>query len=272
MPYLFCIFDIKLSQMKARYITAVLILLIPCYIQSQNMTDAAGKKQGPWVKRYPDGKIMYEGTFRDDNPVGLFKRYYEDGTPQSELNYNNKTGEAAAVFFYRDSTKAAEGIYVAHRKEGLWKFYSESNPSYLICEENYHNDLRHGIALKYYPDSTLAEKVTWDSGNRTGEWLQYYPDGTVCLRAEYLEGKLNGPFSFYHPDGKLQYEGKYKNDFRYGDWMVFNEDGSLKQILEYRDGKLVNPDQAEKETRFLDELEKNKGKIAIPDITGGVIK
>jgi len=258
--------------MKARYITAVLILLIPCYIKSQNMNDEAGKKQGPWVKRYPDGKIMYEGTFRDDNPVGLFKRYYEDGTPQSELNYNNKTGEAAAVFFYRDSTKAAEGIYVAHIKEDLWKFYSESNPSYLICEENYHNDLRHGAALKYYPDSTLAEKVTWDSGNRTGEWLQYYPDGTVCLRAEYLEGKLNGPFSFYHPNGKLQYEGKYKNDFRYGDWMVFNEDGSLKQILEYRDGKLVNPDQAEKETRFLDELEKNKGKIAIPDITGGVIK
>jgi antitoxin component YwqK of YwqJK toxin-antitoxin module len=272
MPSLFCIFDIKLSLMKARYLFTALILLITCYVQSQNVTDAAGKKQGPWVKRYPNGKIMYEGTFTDDKPAGLFKRYYEDGTLQSELTYNDKTGNAAAVFFYPEGTRAAEGIYVAHKKEGLWKFYSEMKPSYLICEEYYHNDLRHGASRKFYPDSTLAEIVTWDSGGRTGEWLQYYPDGTISLRAEYLEGKLNGPFSFYHPNGKPQYEGKYKDDFRYGDWMVFNEDGSLKQILEYRDGKLVNPDQAEKETKFLDDLEKNKGKIEIHDITGGVIR
>jgi antitoxin component YwqK of YwqJK toxin-antitoxin module len=215
---------------------------------------------------------MYKGTFKDDKPTGLFKRYNEDGAPRSELTYNEKTGEVTAVFFYPDSTKAAEGIYVAQKKEGLWKFYSELKPSYLICEEYYHNDLRHGVAHKFYPDSTLAETATWDSGNRTGEWLQYYPAGTLCLRAEYLEGKLNGPFSFYHPNGKLQFEGKYKYDFRHGDWMVFNEDGSLKQILEYKEGRLVNPDQAEQETKFLDELEKNRGKIEIPDITGGVIK
>jgi antitoxin component YwqK of YwqJK toxin-antitoxin module len=258
--------------MKARYLIAVLMLLTPCYLLSQNVTDAAGKKQGTWVKHYLNGKIMYEGTFRDDNPVGLFRRYYEDGTLQSELSYDDKTGEARAVFYYQDSTKAAEGMYVARKKEGLWKFYSEMKPSYLICEEYYHDDLRHGLARKFYPDSTLAEKITWNFGERTGEWIQYYPDGTVCLRAEYLDGKLNGPFSYYHPNGKLQYEGKYKDDFRYGDWMVFNEDGTLKQILEYREGKLANPDQADQETKLLDTLEKNKGKIEIHDITGGIIR
>lgn len=258
--------------MKARYLFAALILLIPCYIQSQNVTDAAGKKQGPWVKHFPNGKIMYQGTFKDNVPVGLFKRYYENGTLQSELFYDDKKGETRAVFYYPDSTRAAEGTYVGRRKEGLWKFYSENKPSYLICEEYYHDDLRHGLSRKFYPDSTLAEKITWNAGLRTGEWLQYYPDGSICLRSEYLDGKLNGPFSYYHPNGKLQYEGKYKDDLRYGDWMVFNEDGTLKQILEYREGKLANPSQAEKETKFLDDLEKNKGKIEITDITGGVIR
>jgi antitoxin component YwqK of YwqJK toxin-antitoxin module len=258
--------------MKTRYLIASLFVLIPCLLHSQNQTDSAGKKQGPWIKNYPNGKIMYEGAFKDDKPVGLFKRYNEDGVLQSELTYSGKNDEAQVVFFHPDGQKAAEGIYVAKKKEGLWKFYSATKPCYLIGEENYYEDIRHGLARKFYPDSSLAEKVTWDFGKKTGEWLQYYPDGTVCVRAEYFDGKLEGPFSFYHPNGRLQYEGRYKADVRIGDWMVFNDDGSLKQILEYKNGKLADPKYAEKETKFLDDLEKNRGKIQIPDISGNIIK
>jgi len=247
-------------------------MVAPMLLLSQNLTDAAGKKQGPWVKKYPDGKIMYEGTFRDDKPVGLFKRYTEEGVLLSELTYATGKDEASAVFYYGDGTKAAEGKYVARNKEGLWKFWSASQPHYLISEESYYNDIRHGLSVKYYPDSTLAEKVAWDMGNRTGEWLQYHPDGTVCLRAEYIAGKLEGPFSYYHPNGNLHYEGNYSGNHRTGDWMIFNEDGSLKQIINYKDGVASNPKLAEEETRFLDELEKNKDKIKVRDITGTVIK
>ena len=54
--------------------------------------------------------------------------------------------------------------------------------------------------------------------------------------------------------------------------MVFNEDGSLKQVMVYRQGRLSDPQYSEKETEFLDELEKNRGKIKIPDISGNIIK
>jgi antitoxin component YwqK of YwqJK toxin-antitoxin module len=258
--------------MLARYLSVTLFLLLPLTIRAQNMTDSQGRKQGQWVKYYTNGKIMYEGTFKDDKPVGLFRRYDEGGSLQSELTYSADSNEARALFFYPDGTPAAEGTYVSHKKEGQWKFYSATRPSYLISEEYYHDDLRHGNSRKFYPDSTLAEKVIWDSGRQTGEWVQYYPDGTVCLRSEYLGGKLDGPFSFYYPSGKLQYEGRYKDNIRTGDWMVFNEDGSLKQIMQYREGKLANPEYTERETKFLDDLEKNRGKIQIPDITGNIIK
>lgn len=258
--------------MKTRLIITLSLLLLCATAFTQNMTDAAGKKQGPWIKRYPNGKPMYEGTFKDDRPVGIFRRYTEEGVLLSELTYTAARDEAAAVFFYGDGIKAAEGKYIARSKEGTWKFWSATNPHYLISEENYHNDIRHGLSLKYYPDSTLAEKVAWDMGNRSGEWLQYYPDGSVCLRAEYIEGKLEGPFSYYHPNGKLQYEGRYHEDHRTGDWMVFNEDGSLKQIIAYKDGVPADPKVADQETKFLDDLEKNKGRIEVTDITGTVIK
>jgi len=258
--------------MTAKYLSIALLLLMPVVTIAQNVTDATGKKQGPWVKNYPDGKIMYEGTFRDDKPVGLFKRYNEKGILQSELTFSDKKDEAQAVFFHPDGQKAAEGLYVAKKKEGLWKFYSATQPSYLIGDENYYEDTRHGLARKFYPDSTLAEKVTWDFGRKTGEWLQYYPDGKVCLRAEYFDGKLEGPFSYYYPSGKRQYEGRYKDDVRTGDWMILNEDGTLQQVLPYKNGKLADPKLADKETKLLDDLERNKGKIQIPDINGNIIK
>jgi len=248
------------------------LLWITTLVLSQNVTDAQGLKQGPWVKKYPNGNLMYEGTFKDDRPVGLFKRYNEDGILLSELNYTDKNDKTNAAFFYPDGTKAAEGTYVSRKKDGLWKYYSDTQPSYLVGEEYYTADLRNGLSQKYYPDGTLAEMITWDKGNRTGEWIQYYPDGSVCLRAEYIAGKLEGLFSYYHPNGKLYYEGKYKDDFRTGDWMVFNYDGSLKQIIAYKEGKPSDPKLADQETRFLDQLEENRDKIEIVDITGATIK
>mgnify|MGYP000845351526 FL=1 len=258
--------------MENKLIIILSLLLLSLTVLPQNVTDAAGKKQGPWVKKYPNGKIMYEGTFVNDKPVGLFKRYTEEGVLLSELTYTPGRDEASAVFYYPGGLKAAEGKYVARAREGLWKFWSATQPHYLICEEYYHNDTRHGLSQKFYPDSTLAEKVAWDMGNRTGEWLQYYPDGAICLIAEFVAGRLEGPFSYYHPNGNLQYEGRYKEDHRTGDWMVFNEDGALKQIITYREGVPSDPKLADQETKFLDDLEKNKGKIEVTDITGSVIK
>lgn len=258
--------------MKTRLIIIFSLLLVSATALPQNMTDANGKKQGPWIKKYPNGKIMYEGTFIDDRPAGVFKRYTEEGNLLSELNYTAGRDEAVAIFYYGDGAKAAEGKYISRKKEGLWKFWSATQPHYLICEEFYDNDIRNGLSKKYFADSVLAEKVVWDLGNRSGEWLQYYPDGSICLRAEFMAGKLEGPMSYYHPNGKLQYEGRYHDDLRTGDWMVFNEDGTLKQIITYRDGVPADPKLADMETKFLDDLEKNKGKIEVTDITGAVIK
>ncbi|MEZ4997566.1 MAG: hypothetical protein R2758_08925 [Bacteroidales bacterium] len=52
------------------------------------------KKQGPWMKKYPNGNLMYEGKFKNDKPVGLFKRYTEEGVLLSELTYADGIEEA----------------------------------------------------------------------------------------------------------------------------------------------------------------------------------
>ena len=54
-----------------------------------NITDQQGMKQGHWIKKYPNENIMYDGYFKDDHPVGEFKRYYEDQSLKSVLIYSD---------------------------------------------------------------------------------------------------------------------------------------------------------------------------------------
>lgn len=81
--------------MYCKFITIILLLGISagsnCQIPNNiNQMDAKGEKQGYWIKKYPDGQILYEGSFRNNKPVGEFKRYYEDGSLKSVLMYSDK--------------------------------------------------------------------------------------------------------------------------------------------------------------------------------------
>jgi antitoxin component YwqK of YwqJK toxin-antitoxin module len=233
-----------------------------------NMTDATGKRQGPWVKKYPNGNILYQGTFKDDKPVGEFKRFYDDGKVKDVLTYDIAGNTATAVFYHPNGKKAAEGTYVSQKKEGTWKYYSALTDGYIISEENYVADKHEGISKKYYNSGTIAEIIQYHDGLKDGDWIQYYVDGKTCLKATYLKGMLEGTFLLYFPEGNLQFEGAYLADKRNGSWKAYNEDGSLKSEIEYIAGKTADPSFAEQETKYLDDLEKNKGKILDPEMTG----
>jgi antitoxin component YwqK of YwqJK toxin-antitoxin module len=57
-----------------------------CFFSAQdsgvNKLDANGKKTGVWKKYYENGKLWYEGSFKDGKPIGFMKRYYPGGIVQ----------------------------------------------------------------------------------------------------------------------------------------------------------------------------------------------
>jgi antitoxin component YwqK of YwqJK toxin-antitoxin module len=256
------------------YITAYFLALsfcATCQIDSQlNKTDQLGKKQGHWIKNYPNESIMYDGYFRDDHPVGEFKRYYDDKSLKSLLVYSSDGKTAAATIYHQNGYISSKGRYVDQLKEGKWQFYSSTINGYLISEEYYSKNLRNGPSVKYYPDSTIAEKLTFVNDVRQGEWTQYYPSGKVCLKTNYLDGKINGKFEVWFENGTIEFSGQYHNDSRDGEWTIFNEDGSVKYKLEYKEGITKDRHIDIDESNFLDSLELNKGKIADPEKTGTI--
>src|SRR3989304_8614934 len=88
-----------------------------------NQVDATGKKQGKWIKYYNNGVIKYEGTFINDKPTGLLKRYYSTGVLRAAMNFTGDN-ESKAVLYYENKNIAAEGNYINSKKDSTWVFYS----------------------------------------------------------------------------------------------------------------------------------------------------
>jgi antitoxin component YwqK of YwqJK toxin-antitoxin module len=235
-----------------------------------NQTDSKGRKQGHWIKKYPDQSLQYDGYFKDDHPIGEFKRYYENKTLKSVLSFSNNGKEAEAVLYHPNGNIASKGKYVDKKKEGKWQFFSQMNKGYLISEDIYSGDIRNGLSVKYYPDSTIAEKVTYINNLRQGEWTRYYPGGSILLKSKYLNDKIDGKFETWYEDGKQEYSGQYKNDARDGLWLFYNQDGTVKYKIQYEDGITQDRQMDIEESRFLDDLEKNKDKVQDPEKIGVV--
>jgi antitoxin component YwqK of YwqJK toxin-antitoxin module len=247
--------------------------ILSCPVHSQeplNITDQNGLKQGHWVKKDAKGKIDYEGWFKDNKPVGTFKRFYDNDSVQSVLVYNNDGTKATATFYHPNGFIASKGNYVNQLKEGKWQFFSERTSGYLICEEEYSGNKRNGTSVKYYRNNNLSEKLFYKNNLKTGQWSQYYPDGQECLRANYVAGKLEGKYEVFYDNGKPEFIGQYRNDARDGTWIRYNRDGSVKNKIDYVAGHPTNPELYIEETQYLDMLEKNKGKISDPEITGSL--
>jgi antitoxin component YwqK of YwqJK toxin-antitoxin module len=262
--------------MNQKIIIIASLLAISIYVSGQtetgiNLTDTQGRKQGHWIKKYPDETIMYEGIFKNDHPIGEFKRYFENQSLKSILLYSDDGRKAIATIYHPNGNVSSKGNYVDQMKEGKWQFFSSATNGYLISEESYINNRRNGLSVKFFPDSTITEKVTYVNDVKQGEWIQYYPSGAVRLKSNFLNGKINGSFEVWFENGAIEYSGNYKNDSRDGQWVIYNNDGSIKYKLEYFSGITKDRRMAIDESDFLDSLENNKGKIADPEKTG-VIK
>ena len=253
-------------------ITASLLAISVCSASQTgtkiNITDQQGRKQGHWIKKYPGETVMYDGYFKDNHPVGEFRRYFENESLKSVLVYSDDGRKANATIYHQNGYVSSKGTYIDQMKEGKWQFFSALIKDYMISEEYYSKNLRNGPSLKFYPDSTVAEKLTYINDIKQGEWIQYYPSGKVCLKSNYLNGKINGRFEVWFENGQLEFSGQYKNDSRDGQWIIYSNNGTIKYKLEYLEGVTKDRQMDIDESEFLDSLENNKGKIADPEKTG----
>src|SRR5690554_3766687 len=152
--------------MKSALFLLITFFSLNCFSQT-NITDENGLKQGKWQKTYPNGNLIYEGSFKDDKPVGNWTRYYEGGTIKAKFQYRQDSDSATAVLFNPFGRKMAEGIYVNEKRTGNWRFYSDNR---LISEEMYDNGIKHGLSKTFYPTGEILEEIEWKDGQQNGKY------------------------------------------------------------------------------------------------------
>ena len=202
-----------------------------------NRLDNQGMRQGKWRKTDTDGKLIYEGEFKDNRPDGKFI-YYDSTQKVKAISLFSESGaKTEATTFNRFGKKSSEGTYINEKREGIWKFYNDDER--LIAEEFYENGIPSGTWKNYYHKGELLEEIGYKNGKKEGPWKQYFEDGPLKLSATFEDGKLEGLATFFHPNGRVKISGLYKNNFKEGVWMHLNDKGVAEKKEIWSDGILI---------------------------------
>lgn len=225
-----------------RLVVLAILILISGELFAQNpmnQKDELGRKQGFWTKKDVDGKIVYQATFKDDQPVGEMKRFHSNGKLMAVMNFKEGTDISEAQLFDENGKLIAQGEYSGQKKTGEWTYILDSK---VTSTETYLNGLKSGISKRFYPGGELLEESNWQNDKLHGIYRSYFQDGKLYLECNYTNGQRNGKFKTCFPNGSLEMDANYFEDLKDSVWRFFDVEGELMYTLKYDLGKLLNPE------------------------------
>ncbi len=231
----------------------------------RNYKDINGNKQGYWEKKYKNGNVAYQATFKNNKLTGIYKRYYENGQLFALIQYPENPDSLAEVTYYWDDGKLlAKGHFIEQKlKEGLWEFYNTQEKK--IAEINYKRGKLDGKKEIYYYNGKPSYKVTYKNGMKNGVEVRYYDNGEKETEQQVVNDKFEGKIYVYYPSGKFKIMGSYKNNLKDGKWSFYSSSGKIEHTIIYHHGVAENQDELDaKFTKQVEEWEKKKGKISEP--------
>lgn len=233
-----------------------------------NQTDKNGLKQGHWKKFFPNGKIMYQGTFKNDKPIGKMVRFYESGNKQATMFFREDGITSMTKLYYEDGELSAEGLYRKMQKDSVWNYYSYYTGT-LVSKEYYAKGKKDGIQKSYYPNGVLSEEIEFKNDIKEGLWKQYFEDGKIKMTTTHKWNKVNGKYTFYYPTGVIMMIGLFDDNKKHGTWAFYNEDGKEKYQIRYNMGIVNSEDEKlllQQDEEFFKMIEENIGKFEDPSI------
>jgi antitoxin component YwqK of YwqJK toxin-antitoxin module len=266
-------------------------------LNAQNVTDANNKKQGYWKitgkmksdENYENDAIVEEGEFVNGRKNGTWIRYYPDGQKQSEIEYTNGRPKGYYITYFENGEVEEEGQWVRQKNIGTFKRYYENGN---IMQEFSFNEagIRDGVQKYYYENGQIEIEVTMVNGKEDGVMRRYTEDGKIKselsvsngivdstsmvvhtkisdepkLRTSAVEtkeaiietpvkpnlGKLdpNGYNKLYTKSLLLKWDGHYKGGKPWdGKKYIYNSNGILQKIEIYKKGFYVGDGVIEQE-------------------------
>lgn len=225
------------------YLSILFLLLCSCLLAQPKQEEP---KEGYIKKRDPKtDRLLWEGNFKNNKPVGVFKYYHTNDSVRAKLTYRGEDGKRCyARMYHMNGKKMAEGVYMDREvKDSVWTYYDELGV--LISRESYKNGLKNGTCYIYFPDGSVSEEKNWKNGKEHGPFRQYIEGKKLRGSGQYNEGKREGKFAYYYPNGTEAAAGIYKNDTKEGVWIYKKIDGTVTDKEVYVKGQQLSKKDAD---------------------------
>ena len=226
-------------------ILITLICVSASFIVIPQNKDAQGRKQGYWKKTdEKTGKLVFEGNFKDDKPIGVFKYYNINDSIKAIIDFKPDGKSSSAKYFHFNGKLAASGNYSdKETKDGVWDYFDEAGV--LISRETYKSGKKHGPSYVFIPDGSISEERNFKNGLEEGAYFAYYGKNIYKTKGTYLNGEKEGRFIYYYPNGIEVANGFFKKGLKNGPWIYHTEDGKLKEKELYKNGQLASKKETE---------------------------
>jgi hypothetical protein len=91
-------------------------------IKGSKKTDVVN---GESVEYYKNGSIKMRGMMKDGKRDGLWKSWYEDGTPWSATTFAAGIKNGKTTTWYENGKKRYEGFYTNDNESGKWTYWND---------------------------------------------------------------------------------------------------------------------------------------------------
>jgi hypothetical protein len=157
-------------------------------------------------KKYKDGRLYYEGGFKENDFEGTGTYYYADGGKYvGEFNASKITGKGKS--YDKDGFLFYEGEFKDGKIQGRGTIYYTDGFKY---SGELSDGISTGSGSLYSKDGKLLYDGQWKDNNFDGQGTIYFTDGSKYSGA-IVSGKPNGMGKAYNMEGTFIYEGEFSN-------------------------------------------------------------
>jgi antitoxin component YwqK of YwqJK toxin-antitoxin module len=166
-------------------------------------------------------KIWQEINWKDGQIHGFFQSFYESGSPELKVAYNQGTKDGPFISYYPNGKQSISCIYK--------------------------NGVKNGLYRSFYISGMRKKECTYLNGKEHGPFILWFSNGQTEQIGEFVNGLPDGPIKSYTETGKVRKIVTYKNGYRHGKTTIYNVSikNSSKDVqptiaeeLHYKDGYL----------------------------------
>jgi TonB family protein len=157
-----------------------------------------------WKEVTKEKATFYRKVIKKDKKTWVVNDFFLNGQIQMSGTYNSKTlkeKQGYFVYYYENGQKEHEGNYVNNKKEGEWKFWSQTGEVRMIGS---YDSLSHkqGLWKSWYSNGNCNFEGNFLNDVEDKEWKYYFENGSISAKEIYNQGKLT-EIHFWNEDGSI---------------------------------------------------------------------